>query len=172
MIIMKRTFLNIGIGMAIGISIVFLIFAYFTIDDYLEDYYCIKSGGIGYDEMFNGCGYMARDFNYVPNSFRDSSSEWLLAEAEKIEQKYETHFDYGEYNENLAIKNLSGNSEDHKKHEKIVRELNNRGIFHRSQDQENTLDQYRVTEMEFKEAQDTPAKVILALSPLNFTVND
>ncbi len=63
----------------------------------------------------------------------------LMNEAEKIE-KTEKNIRYDKDGNNKdSIKNS-----DQKRHEDIVKELNSRGIFHRSQDQPLLLDQYKV----------------------------
>ncbi len=56
---MSRKKIIIYVG--IIVSIPFLIFggmiAFYSTDNYLEKHYCIKGGGIYYDEMLDTCAY-------------------------------------------------------------------------------------------------------------------
>ena len=62
---------------------------------------------------------------------KGKSDHDLFKEADKLEKKYKDHFKYDKEG-----KNKSGQSNDHKRHQDIVEELNSRGIFHKSQDQQ------------------------------------
>ena len=53
----KKIILIVLICVSIPVGIFAGFFGYYAIDNYLEDYYCLKSGGIGYDEHLNGCAY-------------------------------------------------------------------------------------------------------------------
>jgi len=65
---------------------------------------------------------------------KSKSDHDLFKEADKIEKKYNDHFKYDKDG-----KNKSGTSDEHKRHQEIVKELNSRGIFHKSQDQTNPM---------------------------------
>jgi len=53
----KKIILIVLICVSIPIGIFGGMLGYYALDNYLEDYYCVKSGGLYYDTMFNTCAY-------------------------------------------------------------------------------------------------------------------
>lgn len=53
----RKILVIIGIVSSIPLLIFGGLIGYYTLDDMLESYYCIKSGGLEYDEMLNGCAF-------------------------------------------------------------------------------------------------------------------
>ena len=59
----RKILIIIGIILLIPILIICTVFAFYAIDDYLDDYYCIKGGGLEYNTMSNTCTYLFIDEN-------------------------------------------------------------------------------------------------------------
>ena len=70
------------------------------------------------------------DYAEAKTDDRLKSDTDLFIEADNLEKQHK------EFKYDKNGKNVSGESNDHKRHQDIVEELNSRGIFHKSQDQQ------------------------------------